>query len=50
MFDASSVAWNCELQGCNQSDYAFDPGTESTTPRPGRVAVSDPDLDPKYGL
>jgi len=44
------VAWSCELQGCNQSDYSFDPGTESTTPRPGRVVVSDPDLDPKSGL
>ena len=43
------VAWDCELQGCNQSDYIFDEGTESTTPRPGRVAVSDPDLDPKFG-
>jgi hypothetical protein len=43
------VDWDCELQGCNQSDYVFDPGTQFTSPRPGRVAVSDPDLDPKFG-
>lgn len=43
------VAWDCELQGCNQSDWAFDEGTAGSSP-PGRVAVSDPDLDPKFGL
>ena len=43
------VGWDCELQGCNQSDYVFDPGTQ-IPPRPGRLAVSDPDLDPKAGV
>ena len=40
------VAWDCELQGCNESDYVFVPGTDPN----GRVAVSDPDVEPKSGL
>jgi len=40
--------WDCELLGCNASDWVFEPGTENSNP-PGRLAVSDPDVDPKAG-
>jgi hypothetical protein len=44
------VAFDCELAGCSASNYIFDPGTQSTLPRPGRVAVSDPGAGSKTGL
>ncbi len=43
------VSWDCELQGCNASDWVFETGTENSNP-PARLAVSDPDVDPKAGL
>jgi hypothetical protein len=44
------VDFDCHFQGCNPNDYVFDPGTESTTPRPGRLSVSDPDTEPRSGI
>ena len=44
------VDFDCNLPGCNQQDYVFDPGTEFTTPRPGKLTVTHFDSEPQSGI